>query len=361
MKTDFEPFEIGTVFNPLNATIASNKPRFSSVVIKFPSRLNAMAIDPSKITSNRNLVYTPGEVVFSVKIYKAIKVEIVPGKDKLEIDTRAKRKPLIEHSYQLMKKAIGFDESLRISVDNSGEIRHAGLGSSSGLIAGVAAAVNELYGNLIPAAKLVRYLSQNHGEEINNDDKHLNPVQCIGGSAASGLFEGGLIVLAGESTVIGTMKIDPNYKAIIGIPDDYEEYDSKILMDKEIENFDKFLETGKRYGPKIAYDLLHLGLPGMVNSNLMPMGDLIYDYRFNMGSIANCSYCYPPLVAIAERLKYLKEKDMTEVLAISSVGPAFFAITPNVEVVVKAFEKEHLKTFATDIENGKYALVNKQI
>ena len=76
---------------------------------------------------------------------------------------------------------------------------------------------------------------------------------------------------------------------------------------------------------------------------------------------ANCSYCYPPLVAIAERLKYLKEKDMTEVLAISSVGPAFFAITPNVEVVVKAFEKEHLKTFATDIENGKYALVNKQI
>lgn len=361
MKIDFKPFKVGTVFNPLRITVKTVRPQFSSVEIKFPSRLNAMAIDPSKITSNRNLVYTPGEVVFSVKIYKTIKVEVLAEKNKLEVDRAAKRKPLINHAYFLMKRAIGFDNGLGISVDNSAEIRHTGFGSSSGLIAGIAAAVNEIYGNPVPVADLVRYLAQNHGEEIDGDDTHLNPVQCIGGSAASGLFEGGLIILAGESTVIGTMKVNPKYKVIIGIPEDYEEYDSKILLDKEIDNFDKFLETGRRYGPKIAYNILHFGLPGMVCGDIRPMGDLIFDYRFNMGSIQNCSYCYPPLVEIAEKLRYLKYDGTAEVLAISSVGPAFFAVSPNAKTIVRAFEKENLKTLVADIENDKYTVVSRNI
>ena len=49
---------------------------------------------------------------------------------------------------------------------------------------------------------LIKYLAQNHGEEIDGEDFYLNPVQCIGGSAAAGIYKAGLILLAGESSPI---------------------------------------------------------------------------------------------------------------------------------------------------------------
>lgn len=359
MKTDFKPFPVGTVFNHLKQVVLPVKATCKILEIKYPSRLNAMAIDPSKITSNKNLVYTPGEVVFAVKIYKTIKLQLLPGNNSLEIDPGAKRKPLIKHAYLLMKAALKFNDGIKISVDNSSEIRHAGLGSSSGLIAGVAAAINEMFGNPIAPADLIQYLAQNHGEEIDGDDEHLNPVQCIGGSAAAGFYKGALLVLAGESRVIATMSVPDAYKAVIGIPKDYVELDSKILLEKEISVFDKFMETGKTFGPKIAYDILHYGLPAMVEGNLKPFGEIIFDYRFNMGSIKNCSYCYPPMVDLATKLVPLFKDNKVDVLALSSVGPAFFTITQDPETCVKYFEKHNLKTIVVELENNSYEVLER--
>jgi len=360
MKTDFTPFKIGTVFNPLRQVIGPVTTSCKTIEIKYPSRLNAMAIDPSKITSNKNLVYTPGEVVFAVKIYKTIKVELLSTKNSLEIDPNSKRAPLIEHAYLLMKNALKFDNGIKITVDNSQEIRHAGLGSSGGLIAGVASAINELFGNPISPSNLIQYLAQNHGEEIDGDSKNLNPVQCIGGSAAAGLFKGGLLILAGESRVIATMNISNTYKVVIGIPKDYIEFDSKILLEKEMTNFDKFMETGKTFGPTLAYNLLHYGLPSMVGGDLKPIGKIIFDYRFNMGSIKNCSYCYPQMVDLASKLAPLFLNGNADVLALSSVGPAFFAITKKQDMCASLFEKNNLNTIITDLENGTYTIINKQ-
>lgn len=359
MKTDFSPFKVGTVFNPLGKEFANVTPKVRGVEIKYPSRLNAMAIDPSKITSNKNMVYTPGEVLFSIGIYKTVKVEL-NSNNNLEIDQDTKRKQLVRHAYLLMKHALGFSEGLTISVDNSSEIRHAGLGSSSGLIASVAAAINELYGNPISARDLVKYLAQNHGEEIDGVEESISPVQCIGGSAASGFFEGGFLIVAGESRVIKAMNLDDDYTVVIGIPNDYAQLDSEVLLEKEMSNFDKFMATGKKYGPTIAYNILHYGLPGMEEKNIKPMGDIIFEYRFKMGSIENCSFCYPPMVQIAKQLEYLKTENTADVLAISSVGPAFFAITKNPEKCKEAFEKVNLAVFNTMIENGTYTVIEKE-
>ena len=360
MKTDFTPFKIGTVFNPLEQEVGPVTAFYKAVEINYPSRLNAMAIDPSKITSNENLVYTPGEVVFAIKIYKKIRVEALTQKGSLEIDPNTKRKPLVEHAYLLMKKALKFDTGIRISVDNLREIRHAGLGSSSGLIAGVAVAINELFGNPVTPTNLIQYLAQNHGEEIDTDNVHLNPVQCIGGSAAAGFFKGALLVLAGESRVIATMNIPNTYKVIIAIPKDYVELDSKVLLEKEIINFDKFMETGKTYGPTVAYNILHYGLPAMAEGNLKPFGKIIFDYRFNMGSIRNCSYCYPQMIDLGSKLAPLFLSGKVDVLALSSVGPAFFAITEDPKTCVEHFEKHNLKIIMAELENNTYRVVKEQ-
>ncbi len=356
-KTDFEPFKVGTIFNPVKNKPSKVSLQKNFVKISYPSRLNLMAIDPSKITSNQNLVYTPGEYILKVKIYKNVSVRADKSFKGVVISPFSKRKVLILHSALLMKKALRFKEGLFIDVDNKNEFRHVGLGSSSALIASVACAINELYGNPINAKDLVQYLAQNHGEEIEGSSEYINPVQCIGGSAAGGLYEGALMILAGKSRIISTMKIPDGYKVIIGIPQDYVELDSKILFKKEQAVFHKFMHCGVKYGPEIAYRTLHSVLPAMIEGDIETIGDLVFDYRFNMGSIDNCSYAYPKLVQLASRLAFLKTKRFVDILSISSVGPSFFAVSKNINKCKKIFKKENLNIIITEPENNKYQIV----
>lgn len=357
MKTDFEPYPIGTVHNVIDMS-KEMKPIHREVEIEFPSRLNAMAIDPSKITSNKNMVYTPGEVVFSIQIFNKIKVKST-NRQTLEISKRSKRSVLVKHAAIIMQKLFKDETGLFIDVDNSQEIRHAGLGSSSALIAGVAAAINELYGNPIATRELAKYVAQNHGEEIDGDNEQLNPVQCIGGSAISGLNEGGVFVIAGETEIISSMHLDSSKEIILGIPNDFLETDSKSQFEDEKDNLDKFLKTGKKYGQEIAYRMLHQAIPGIINNDVKPLGDLIFDYRFHMGSIENCSYVYPKMTDIAKELAFLKELKHADVLAISSVGPTFFATGKDTELIEESFAKNNLKVIKTKICNSKYTVKYK--
>ncbi|MFA6076948.1 MAG: hypothetical protein WC735_02630 [Candidatus Paceibacterota bacterium] len=357
VKYKINPFlKVGTVTNKIGGIYPIFNPSINSIDIKFPSRLNAMAIDPSLILPNKKGIYRAGEVVFSIGLYRIIHVERRPG-GHIEISNRSKRRPLILHAALLMKKALSFSEGLFIDVDNQNEIKHAGLGSSSGLIAGVACAINELYGSLILPQKLVRYLAQNHGEEIEFNNEYLCPVQCLGGAAAAGLFKAGMIVIAGESIVIATSVIPKKYKVIIGIPKDYVPLDSKKLFELETENIEKFINTGKKMGDKIAYNVLHKMLPAMINGDLSSIGDVIYDYRFNMGSIDNCSFSYPKVIELSKKLSFLKKDKFTPILSLSSVGPSFFTISEHVTYCKNYFEKLGLSTIVTNIENNGYEII----
>ena len=354
IKKDFVPFKIGSVFNKISHKPKNVTRKYSHAIIKYPSRLEAMAIDPSKIAINNNLKYTPGQIDFTVKIFKIVSVEVEGEKNSLVISKKSKRPTLIKHAVALMRDALGVTDGLTIDVEDQVNLRHCGLGSSSGLIASVACAINEIYGKPISDRELVKYLAQNHGEEIDDDTELINPVQCIGGSAACGTHEGGLIIIAGENIVVKAMNIPDEYDVVIGIPSDFTFPDSKYLMDKEIENLHKFLECGQKYGPTIAYKLFHECFPDMEEGKLKAIGDLIYEYRFNMGSIENCSFVYPPMVEIANSLSFLKHQNIAEVLTISSVGPGIFVVTKNAEECEKAFKAVGLNTMRTKIHNGRY-------
>lgn len=77
-KTDFTPYKVGTVFNSttVKQSAIRNVP-YSKIVLKYPSRLEAMAIDPSKIATNDNLKYTPGQIDFTVSLFKTVSIEIM--------------------------------------------------------------------------------------------------------------------------------------------------------------------------------------------------------------------------------------------------------------------------------------------
>lgn len=356
-KTDFKPFKVGTVFNQLILKRNNSSPKGNEITIKYPSRLEAMALDPSKIADNNNLKYSAGQINFTVGIYKTVTARIISESDDI-ISNDTKRTPLVKHSIELMRKAIGFKENIYINVKEELSLRHCGLGSSSGLIASVACAINELYGKPISDKLMIRYLAQNHGEEIDGTDDYIKPVQCLGGSAACGTYEGGLFILAGENTVIKTHTLEEEYSVIIGVPKDYKHPDSEYLMEKEIENFDKFMNTGKKYGPTVAYRLIHECFPALEDNDIKPIGDLIYDYRWKMGSIDNCSFVYPPIVEIANKIAFLKEGGHADILSMSSVGPGMFAVTKSPEYCDEVFQKSGLNTYKTHIHNGKYKIIN---
>jgi predicted sugar kinase len=359
MKSDFKPFPVGTVFNPVNKLIHKPELKYRKITILYPSRLNAMALDPGKITSNKNMVFTAGEVVFTTSIFKKVNISITGGEDEIVISERSPRQILIKHAVKLMQKALEQTHSLEIDVEDPNKIDHIGLGSSSGLIACVACAINELYGKPIDKADLLQYLAQNHGEEIQNDSLHLMPVQCLGGSAATGLYEGGLIIIAGKNRVISTMTIDENYKIVIGIPNDFVPRDSSALLNEEIKVFDSIVDCSKKYSKEVAYRMIHEFLPAMEEHDLKTIGNLIYDYRFKMGSVEFCSYTYKKLPELARKLKIVKDR-FAEIFSISSVGPSFFAITKHPDETKERFLKNGLRVVATDVSNTGYKVVLKK-
>ncbi len=357
MKTDFHPFLVGTVFNPLPPLSTVPSPTSKTLLLRYPSRLNAMALDPGRITTNNNLIYQAGEIVVSTALYRQVQVRVLSEEENIVVGEGSRNPTLIHHAAEIIRKVIQFREGLAIDVITTFDFKHAGLGSSSGTIAAVAAAINELYGRPIPIQQLRQYVAQNHGEEIDGDKKHLMPVQCIGGSAAAGMCNGDILVVAGKCKVIGSTSLDKKYQIVIGIPHDFTEIDAKEALQEEAKYFPDFARTGREYGPTIAYRLVHECLPALTYGDIKPLGDLIFDYRFRMGSIKNCSFIYPRIIDIAKELEVLKLEEKAIILGLSSVGPAMFAVTEYAQECITQFEAVGLSCVVTSGWTGTYEIV----
>jgi hypothetical protein len=90
------------------------------------------------------------------------------------------------------------------------------------------------------------------------------------------------------------------------------------------------------------------------------MKDFIFDYRWDMGSIANCSYAYPEIMEIAEKMRPLKNDKEIEFVALSTAGPGFFIATRNVEKAKNIFADLDMKTYVANIHNEKYQIIERK-
>lgn len=362
MKVDrFPIYKADYIFNKFNGEISMNKNlKYKEINILYPCRLDAMAINPGAVCYNDSMIFTPGEVVISVNKYIKVSVKIIAGKNELSISKETKRKVLVKHAYYLMKAVLSFKDSMEINVIDEDIPKHCGFGSSSSTISAVAAAINELYNHPISNEDLIKYLASNHGEEITDENENdLKMVQCIGGGATGGLTDAGIIIIAGKSTTICKMKYEG--KVLIAIPNDFVEQNADILMEKEENNLWKFKETGDKYSKEIAYNLLHKALPGMVNGSINELAEIVFDYRFNMGSIENCSFVYEKMIEQGKELRKIYENGMCEFLALSSVGPAYFVIVKDdnkKEICKNMMEKLNMRVIETSICNTTYNIEN---
>lgn len=361
----FPIYKAGDIFNEFTGVVNSKfQLILSSITINYPCRLDAMAIDPSAVCYNENMIFTPGEVTISIDLNIKVSIKVIDKNGgNLSIGNNTKRKVLVKHAYLLMCKALKIDPSLEIDVDSSNIPKHCGFGSSSSTITSVAVAINELYGNPIDKADLIKYLASNHGEEVSDEnDEDLKMVQSIGGGATGGLTDAGIIIIAGKATTIAKMKYEA--EVLIAIPNDFEQKNANELMKLEEENLWKFKATGEQYANTIAYNLLHKAIPDMINGNIENLAKVVFDYRFDMGSIENCSFVYEKMIDQAITLRKIYEMGCCELLSLSSVGPAYFVLVRKYNDKLfcrKVMENLDMKVIETSICNDYYKIENKTI
>ena len=359
----FPIMKAGHISNNFDKSLLGEVKRvLSEIEIDYPCRLDAMAINPAAVCYNSSMIFTPGEVVVSINEFIKVKAKYL-GDDagKLIISKSTKRKVLVKHSYLLMCSALDVTPSLEISVLENIP-KHCGFGSSSSTITAVAAAINEIFNCPISNDDLVKYVASNHGEEVSDSDEdNLKVVQSIGGGATSGLNDEGILIIAGQATKIAKMFYQG--RVLICIPKDFKPKDAKVLMELEEDNLWKFKKTGDMYAEKIAYDILHLALPGMVNGDIKHLAKVVFNYRFNMGSNENCSFVYDGLSEIGKKLRTIYENGECEFLALSSVGPAYFAIVKNdwqEERCREKMESLNMDIIKTSICNTKYKVIKTE-
>lgn len=360
MKSDFPVFPVGTVFKKFDGLLDKNllAPRINSVVIDFPVRLNAMSIDASAVTKKGSTSFPAGEVMISIQKYVIVTTEYIGEDGSLTISNDTRRKVLVKHAYQLMCMVLGKEPSLHINVDDSTVMKHTGFGSSGAIIAAVCASINELYGNPIRDHDLISYIANNYGEEVTDEDEDkLKLVQCIGGSVASGFTQGGISIITGNATPIMSISYESN--VVIGVPNDYEPKTANELMELEESFLDNFQSHGEKYSHEIAYNLLHKGMPQLRKGDISELNKIIFAHRFKMGSIYNCSFVYPRVNSIAAGIQHLYENNRCQMLAMSSVGPAFFALVNNERdelFCIDVFRRQQLNTSTTSICNNTYTV-----
>lgn len=101
----------------------------------------------------------------------------------------------------------------------------------------------------------------------------------------------------------------------------------------------------------------------MINNSIRELAEIVFEYRFNMGSNENCSFVYDGLMDISDKIRYLYENKECEFLALSSVGPAFFAIVKDEKQKEKCIEYMKdikLQVIESKICNTKYIISDSQ-
>ena len=358
MYNAFPVFPAGTIFKKyeeISNNVICPSLKHRTVTIKFPMRLNGMSLDSSIIALENRTSFPAGEILFSIQEYVSVTIRATKAKT-LNISNKFKRASLVRHACLIMCAALKIEPSFDIDVISNRIQIHSGFGTSGATIGAVCVAINEMYGNPINHADLIKYIANNYGEEIEDDDINLKLVQCIGGSVASGLTAGGITIITGNATPIISEKLES--EIIIGIPVDFYPKSAKDMMELEEQHLSNFEIYGKQYAYKIAYNLLHKGIPDLMNGDITGICDIIYRHRFEMGSIRNCSFVYPRILEIASNIKYLYTEKLCKLVSLSSVGPAIFILPDKNKrhegICINALESQGLRVSRTKVFNGSY-------
>jgi len=365
----FPRFRATNIINEFEGNI-SNINKISlihkQVKISFPTRLNIMVLDQTKIAPNEDMIFPAGEVLISVKKFINVTIKYLNNdRGELVIKDSVRRKVLAHRAYHLITHVLRQTPSLIIDIDDSEVIKHSGLGTTGATLGAVCVAINEMYGNPISRLDLARYLAANYGEEI--DDENQEELQCMpsfGGSFLGGLFDGSVLIIAGHAVPI--MSGEYCGSVVIGIPEDYVPGTAA----SEVERHGQYLfenpmvaedapVVSKSYNANIAYHMLNEAMPLLRLGDISGISKLSFDMNFNVEAhgVSDFDWFFPRANEIANNIRYLYDEGHCDGLGKSSTGPAFFALVRNqvqYDEVEKSFKAQNMKVISTEVCSETY-------
>ncbi|MCD8146605.1 MAG: hypothetical protein LUD84_04915, partial [Clostridiales bacterium] len=130
-------FKVGEVINKFGGSVLDKQLELvhPKVKITFPTRLNTLVLDQTKVVPNPQMLYPAGEVLISIWNPVIVEVSFLGNFDgDISITGTIKRRGLVVHAYHLMCQALNRKPSLAIYVDDSRVKKHVGLGSSGAIL-----------------------------------------------------------------------------------------------------------------------------------------------------------------------------------------------------------------------------------
>ena len=289
--------------------------------VELPSRLHASVIDMNR--------FGPGEpggggIGFGVGLYCRSKITLTEAG---HVTATGNRPTVASHLGALFCKITGHRGGVEIMTSDHGR-RHLGLGSSIATVTAVAVALNEAFGRPLTLRDLRKLVAFNYCEEAPGAPEMLVKGFETNIGAMVGIH-GGMVVGSDRCELIYRVALPEEMKALLVIPEfvpgsSSGDAEASALLGKAraMDRKDKF---------KKAYKILLELLPAMVEGDYEAVGDAIYDLAFLGSKKAECMLHGDKGAQVFETMEKLRGQG-AEIVSMSSVGPAVFALSSKPKV-----------------------------
>jgi len=289
--------------------------------VEVPARLHASVAD-----MNRFGIGQPGGggVGFAVALHSRARAVISPASG---IEGSGERPALARHLASLFRELTGFDGGIELEVADHGH-RHMGLGSSVGTLTAGAIALNEILGRPLALRDVRKLVAHNYCEETSIAGETL--VKGFETNVGAMLaLHGGMVVASDACEILYRTALPPTMKALLLVPRlgpkvSSGEQEAQALLTRA-------RDLDRRDGPAKAYRVLMDLLPAMIRGDAETVGEVIWALTSLGSKHAECCLHGAEGKEIYETMGKLR-RDGAEIVGMSSVGPAVFALSRRPEV-----------------------------
>jgi predicted sugar kinase len=227
----------------------------------------------------------------------------------------------------LFQALTGNQAGLEIEVNDHGR-RHMGLGSSIGTITAAAVALNEALGRPLGLRDLRLLIAHNYCEEAPGDPARLVRGFETNVGAMAGLH-GGMVVASDSCELIYRVRLPEAMRALLILPVIGPEVASGQAEARALLN--QACDLDRRDAGAKAYTVLMDLLPAMVRGDITTTGDVVYQLAQVGSKKAECTLHGHQGEEVYCTMAALRETG-AEIVSMSSVGPAVFALSERPEV-----------------------------
>ncbi|MDF1554534.1 MAG: hypothetical protein P1P84_15795 [Deferrisomatales bacterium] len=289
--------------------------------VEMPSRLHASVIDMNRFDVGRP---GGGGLGFAVALFCRSRAVVSGGR---EVVASGNRPGIATHLGRLFQAATDVPLGVEIEINDHGR-RHMGLGSSITTISAAAVSLNELFGRPFSQRDLRKLVAHNYCEEAAGDPHSLVPGFETNVGAMAGIH-GGMVVATDGCELLCRMPFPEPMRALLVLPRIGPEVASG---DQEVEALLTNARDGDRQDAREkAYRILMDLLPAMYRGDMQALGEVVYQLTLLGSKRAECSLHGNHGEEIFRTLRQFREQG-AEIVSMSSVGPAVFALSSRPEV-----------------------------